>query len=715
MRRLMGKMNLQVLIALCVSAFSLLACAVVGTLAYLQAEGELRVAVEDKLRNTAEAQAATLTTNAARWEAGIESLALSASTTSFLDEILLSDSPKEAVKVKEEYASDDFRKKPIADRAAYIGDEDKSLFSWKHAEYHGVFLNTWRDLNLSDIILFPGRSLSIYTVTKSGDFYKTGEEANFGALEDMRVETMKSETPLKLVSGFTDYPALGETSIFFTHPIYMGQETDAGLPPIGVAAFRVSLDKIKDTLVAGKKDQADIALVLLDKDRQVLVSTDPEKYDASAFAAPDLFAAASASGGYEGTLQTAGGGGVSIFAAEKITFGDSDAYLVVLQSEASALAGIYQMRWTMLAISVTAALLLGFLGVVVARMMAKPIREMTLSIKRLSEGDVSEPDSSYSDITEIRQMAEAIDILRQNEIARHSLAAEKQADDHEKSERQRTVQQEIRAFQEQASTLFSDVDTTARNLSETARTLDEAAQQGAEKAKQTQSASEAASENVQSVASAAEEMSASVAEINRQLDDTKSVLKRVSEQSTLTNDKIAGLVHSVSEVGKVITLIQDIAEQTNLLALNATIEAARAGEAGRGFAVVAAEVKELSTQTSNATTQIADQISAIQSSTNESVEAINLITGLIEEVDSSATAMAGAVSEQGIATTEISQNAGCAASEATSVRTYMSELSETVELTSSSSKTVRTASAEVLEKTTEFENRIQQFLHKIAS
>ena len=66
------------------------------------------------------------------------------------------------------------------------------------------------------------------------------------------------------------------------------------------------------------------------------------------------------------------------------------------------------------------------------------------------------------------------------------------------------------------------------------------------------------------------------------------------------------LVEEAKKIGEVVNLIQDIAEQTNLLALNATIEAARAGESGKGFAVVASEVKNLASQTANATEQIGE-------------------------------------------------------------------------------------------------------------
>ena len=64
--------------------------------------------------------------------------------------------------------------------------------------------------------------------------------------------------------------------------------------------------------------------------------------------------------------------------------------------------------------------------------------------------------------------------------------------------------------------------------------------------------------------------------------------KKKSSKSGMisTNQTVAKLGDSSSEIGNVIKTITSIAEQTNLLALNATIEAARAGEAGKGFAVV---------------------------------------------------------------------------------------------------------------------------------
>lgn len=110
----------------------------------------------------------------------------------------------------------------------------------------------------------------------------------------------------------------------------------------------------------------------------------------------------------------------------------------------------------------------------------------------------------------------------------------------------------------------------------------------------------AASAAGKAASDASNEAAATEETVRGALDNIHSLVEAVSGME----DQLTGLQEALRKVAKVASSIYGIAGQTNLLALNATIEAARAGEAGRGFAVVAGEVKQLASQTGDATKQI---------------------------------------------------------------------------------------------------------------
>ena len=88
-------------------------------------------------------------------------------------------------------------------------------------------------------------------------------------------------------------------------------------------------------------------------------------------------------------------------------------------------------------------------------------------------------------------------------------------------------------------------------------------------------------------------------------------------------DMFGELNKKTTEIGDIVTVINDIADQTNLLALNAAIEAARAGEQGRGFSVVADEVRKLAERTIKATAEISGKIGALQGEANRTRQSMD--------------------------------------------------------------------------------------------
>jgi methyl-accepting chemotaxis protein len=227
------------------------------------------------------------------------------------------------------------------------------------------------------------------------------------------------------------------------------------------------------------------------------------------------------------------------------------------------------------------------------------------------------------------------------------------------------------------------------------------------------SAAAEASTNVSAVAAASEEMSNAIREINSQVMRSSEIADRAEQETKQTNEAIQGLATSGDKIGDVLKLISEIADHTNLLALNATIEAARAGEAGKGFAVVAAEVKDLASQTAKATKEIGEQIGSMQSEIRTSVGAISRIGGTIQEITTTAAAIAAAVEQQEGATKEIARSVEEAATGTGHVSSNIAEVNVIAQETGSAAAAVLKTAANVATQSGALEDSVSQFVRQI--
>jgi methyl-accepting chemotaxis protein PixJ len=115
--------------------------------------------------------------------------------------------------------------------------------------------------------------------------------------------------------------------------------------------------------------------------------------------------------------------------------------------------------------------------------------------------------------------------------------------------------------------------------------------------------------------------------MNRTVQSISQVRSAVQDASS----QVQRLGEATGKISNVVGLISRFAAQTHLLALKASIEAARAGEEGKGFAVIADEVRTLASQSAEATADIEELVTKIQSETKGVVTAMAAGTEQVTE------------------------------------------------------------------------------------
>lgn len=343
-----------------------------------------------------------------------------------------------------------------------------------------------------------------------------------------------------------------------------------------------------------------------------------------------------------------------------------------------------------------------------------PIDEMTSAMETLAQGDTSIEIPSTNRTDEIGKMAHAVEIFKENAIARNALEAEqKEAEARAESDKRRTMNQLADSFQHRVQGIIQTVGSAATQLNHTAKHMSELIKHSNVIIENAASGASQTTANVQSVAAASEEMTATVSEISSQMYKSNEFVSDSVKKVEGADAHAQALSTSSNKVKEVVELISDIAGQINMLALNATIESARAGEAGKGFAVVAGEVKNLAGQTDKSIHEIELVIGEMNLASENIVSSLSEIKESVTQIAQTAGSVASAVEEQSATTNEIASNMQSASEGTTAISANLTEINEASVQSQSASEQVLSAAQELAKQAENLDTEVQAFLTEI--
>ncbi|WP_439530459.1 methyl-accepting chemotaxis protein [Pannonibacter sp.] len=710
--------RLSVIIPSLTLGLVLAACTAVGVIGYVSGRDGLEQAARAELELVVKARQSLLNAKMGNIGADLTNAATSAGAALMMKDLAGTrvniDSDLQAI--REYYQAPG---SSAADRAAQIGSDNKTMYSWRHSELHSAFMNTWKLGGYGDIYGILPDGYVLYSVTKGPDFLASVSEGAVASTGLAQAFGAAANTPsgTQVITDFAPYGPAGDAPSFFVaQPVVI--ETFGEKKFMGVMALRVGAELV-DSILSDRDGMGSTGQSYLVGQGGVVLSNMPLAAQPTALSArTDAAPVLAALNGTEASGEVLGSDGIArIVVARPISFMGKTYAVVAEKSLDEAMASVTAMRdrmvlWTLITLAIAAVVALIF-----ARSITRPLTTLVGALESIANGNLGEDIKAARRGDEIGEIGRAVVAIREN------AAEEQERRTREEGERGRTIGEQRKAmlatlaqdFEASVGKVVAAVSQSAHSLQDAAKDVQQMTAVAGDSAARAADMSNQAMEEVQSIASASDQLSGSIRQISELIHRSSTVAQTATVRAQSTNATVRSLAEAANRIGEVVTLISDIADQTNLLALNATIEAARAGEAGRGFAVVASEVKELASQTGKATGEIQQQIDAIRSATDDAVSAISDIQETINEITMSVTEVSSAVEEQSAATQGIANNTQRAARGTAEVSSNIRRVNEVTDRTGTAASGFVASADELSQQASHLDQEVRAFLSQVRS
>ncbi len=675
---------------------TLVSCMAVGLLSYQIGKAGLIDASKLRLESVAATQSKEVTAYLDRVG---QSLAEIAQNTAVGEatEMMVNIIPVEAPTIKKVFQPDG---STVEERIAIDGSKQKLLYGVRHAAIHGTLSSTWKNTNVSDILVADVNGTIVYTVTKGGELLTTLDDPANARLKELAERVKAGGDRDVHFSPFGDYPyEAGVPSAFIAQPLAISVWGETQRK--GTVFIRVSADKLTQMMKPdGLGATIDDAFLLSD-DGGLRGGTITGGKDA--VVAPELVEAAKS--GASGATFAGSANGTSFYAYRPLDLFGQRHLLAIGQEDAKVLASANDLAKGAFLATVAVLAVMGVIGTFVSSSLTRPLTDLAKLMNRLNQGDKNIEIRAAGRPDEIGVMARALESFRTSALEKDRMETEavERGEQIEEERRQREAEKARSAqeleyavsalagglqnladgklnvridapFVPSLDHLRLDFNQSLEHLEQTIRTISESADVIRSGSADLKAASEDLAHRTERQAASLEEAAAALGDMTGSVNDA---LKRCETAVQVAAESLAGAKTSSSVVGEAITameriesssskirqiidVIDQIAFQTNLLALNAGVEAARAGDAGKGFAVVAQEVRELAQRSSGAARDISQLINTSTSDVEGGValvlktgESLHQIETNIAAINDQIGAIASASREQSMRLSEI--------------------------------------------------------------